>query len=148
MGKWASWRRATNRCKLFKFWNFWEQYFYMKSGSKPFSLFHPKWISKLFWQVYPTLNKLSHSRWKTYCKSGNFRATLIFALFAHFWASAKLKTRASVYFVCRSMTDDWKKNANLKTSKKSQIAEARKITCVKLPLLQWPLFLIFGILAP
>ena len=38
-----------------------------------------------------------------YCKSGNFRATLIFALFVHFWASAKLKTRESIYFVCRSM---------------------------------------------
>ena len=38
-----------------------------------------------------------------YCKSGNFRITLIFALFTHFWASAKLKTRESVYFVCRSM---------------------------------------------
>ena len=38
-----------------------------------------------------------------YCKSGNFHVTLIFALFVHFWASAKLKTRESVYFVCRSM---------------------------------------------
>ena len=35
--------------------------------------------------------------------SGNFRTTLIFALFAHFWASAKLKTRESFHFVCRSM---------------------------------------------
>ena len=39
----------------------------------------------------------------TYCKIGNFRATLIFVLFAHFWASAKLKTCESVYFVYRSM---------------------------------------------
>ena len=38
-----------------------------------------------------------------YCKSGNFRATLFFALFAHSWASAKLKMRESVYFECRSM---------------------------------------------
>ena len=38
-----------------------------------------------------------------YCKSGNFRVTLIFALLAHFWASAKLKARERVYFVCRSM---------------------------------------------
>ena len=38
-----------------------------------------------------------------YCKSGNFGVTLIFALFAHFRASAKLKMRESVYFVCRSM---------------------------------------------
>ena len=38
-----------------------------------------------------------------YCESGNFCGTLIFALFAHLWASAKLKMRKSVYFVCRSM---------------------------------------------
>ena len=38
-----------------------------------------------------------------YCKSGHFRATLIFPLFALFWASAKLKTHESVYFACRSM---------------------------------------------
>ena len=40
-----------------------------------------------------------HCHWVN-CKSGNFHVTLIFA---HFWASAKLKTRESVYFVCRSM---------------------------------------------
>ena len=39
----------------------------------------------------------------SYCKSGNLRPTLIFALSAHFWASAKLKSHESVYFVCRSM---------------------------------------------
>ena len=65
-----------------------------------------------------------------YCKSGNFCVTLIFTLFVHFWASAKLKTH-SVYFMCRSMEDGWKEN--LKTSKKvSKITEVRKITCLKI----------------
>ena len=43
-----------------------ENTLYLKSGSMPLSLFHSKWVSKLFWQVYLTLNKLSHSRWKTH----------------------------------------------------------------------------------
>ena len=35
LGKYASWRRATNRCKKFKFWNFWKCPLFMKSGSMP-----------------------------------------------------------------------------------------------------------------
>ena len=34
-----------------------------------------------------------------YCKTGNFRATLIFALFAHFWANAKLKC-SKIFILC------------------------------------------------
>ena len=46
---------------------------------------------------------------KNYCKSENFHATLIFTLLAHFWASVKLKTWETVYFVYGYMQDGWKK---------------------------------------
>ena len=64
--------------------------------------------------AYTTCKFISLHLQSWYCKSGNFCVTLIFARFAHFWASAKLKTRESVYFVCRS--EGWLKNTNLKTS--------------------------------
>ena len=36
LGKCAPWRRATNRCKKFKFWSFWKSpYMFMKSSSMP-----------------------------------------------------------------------------------------------------------------
>ena len=38
-----------------------------------------------------------------YCKSGNFRSTLIFALFAQNFTNAKIKTRQYVSLVQRSM---------------------------------------------
>ena len=71
------------------------------------------WISTLFVIMFiSTCDTLSsvqihtykyHLELEWYCKSGNFCVTLIFALFTHFWASAKLKAHESVYFVCRSM---------------------------------------------
>ena len=59
-------------------------------------------IHKFTYLTEPTHTNLAQ-RWVNYCKSGNFHTTLIFVLFAHFWSSAKLKTRESVYFVCWSI---------------------------------------------
>ena len=72
----------------------------------------------------------------TYCKSGNFHATLIFALFAHFWARAKLKTRESVYFVCVSLCRIAEKHEFKNKRKSHKLVKREKLHTRKLPLLQ------------
>ena len=69
-----------------------------------------------------------------YCKSGNFSATLIFVLFALFWARAKLKARKCLF--CVKVFEDGWKSEFLTQAKMSKIAEAQKITRAKLPCVQ------------
>ena len=65
-----------------------------------FLILHSNWnwhCKQIVWRVsWFSVHKTS------YCKSGNIWTTLIFVLFAHFWASVKLsKCKKSIYnFVC------------------------------------------------
>ena len=74
-----------------------------------------------------------------YCKSGNVRATFMFALFALQPGCAKIKAHEYVHFVLRSTVYGRKfKIANLKTSETIQNRQIAKKNCArKLPLLQY-----------
>ena len=63
-----------------------------------------------------------------YCKSGNFRATFIFALFTLQPGCAKLKAREYVHVVLRSMYIGKFKIANLKSSETIKNRQIAKIT--------------------
>ena len=68
-----------------------------------------------------------------YCKSGNFRATLIFTLFVHFWASAKWK-HVKVFILCVDLCRMAEKHKFKNKQKCQKLLKRKNLHAQKLPL--------------